>query len=89
MVDNLCVVAFSDGLLHAGGRKGESLQVDLRLAKLLSELKTSQEIADDFLNKALQLDEGRQGDDTSVTVLQILTNQVHELRRSMVRLPVS
>jgi len=89
MVDNLCVVAYSDGLMHAGGRKGESLQVDLRLAKLLSELKTSQEIADDFLDKALQLDDGRPGDDISVAVLQILPNQGDQVRRMSVRLPVS
>ena len=89
MVDNLCVVAYSDGLQHAGERKGESLQADLRLAKLLSESKSSQEIADDLLQNALQLDDGRPGDDISVAVLQVLPKRGDLVRRMSVRLPVS
>lgn len=86
--ENLCVVAFSDGLVHAGERKGDSLNIKSIMAKHLSSALSSQEIADDFLQQALALEDGRPLDDISVAVLQVLPISGDLVRRMSVRLPV-
>ena len=86
--DNICVVAFSDGMVHAGGRKAESLNVETLLTKHLSNKLSSREIADDLLERALALDDGRPIDDISIAVLQVLPKSGDQVRRMSVRIPV-
>lgn len=86
--DNLCAVAFSDGLVHAGERKAKSLTIETLLAKYLTRKLSSQEIADDLMQRALALDDGRPFDDISVAVLQVLPKSGDLVRRMSVRLPV-
>lgn len=86
---SLCAVAYSDGLVHAGERKKRSVNVESTLSGHLSNLKSSQFIADEILTQALELEDGRPNDDISVAVLQVLPKQGDQVRRMSVRLPVS
>src|SRR5512139_3686947 len=72
----LTVVVFTDGLVHAGSRSGESLDLNAILQSLLEEefieeAANPQFIADALLTHALQLDHGRPVDDISVVVIQV------------------
>jgi serine phosphatase RsbU (regulator of sigma subunit) len=66
------VVLFTDGLLDAGQRYGRSLDIPGTVQSLCSERGChAQAIADQLLTQALQLDEGRAGDDITVLVLTV------------------
>jgi serine phosphatase RsbU (regulator of sigma subunit) len=84
----LTVVFFTDGLIHAGSRRGTPMDVGLSLqAHLDEEDPSAQEIADALLAEALRLDEGRPADDCSVVVLRVLSGNGDNVRRMNVRLP--
>jgi serine phosphatase RsbU (regulator of sigma subunit) len=85
----LTAVVFTDGLIHAGERIGESLDVKSCLQCLLEEEEpTPQLIADSLLSYAVKLDDNRPIDDTSVVVLRVLRHVGDEVRRMTVRLPL-
>jgi serine phosphatase RsbU (regulator of sigma subunit) len=66
------VLLFTDGLLDAGQRRGRSLDVPALLQSLCYDhLCSAQSIADHLLAEALQLDEGRPGDDITILVLTV------------------
>jgi serine phosphatase RsbU (regulator of sigma subunit) len=87
---NLIAIMFTDGLIHAGSRQGRQMDIKTVLQCFSEEEACSpQEIADTLLNQALQMDEGRPVDDTSIVVLRV-SNYVGDLvRRMSVRLPLS
>ena len=67
------VVVYTDGVLSAGERKGQSLGVIDLVGRLTGRDRGSaQYVADAILAAALELDEGRPADDTSVAVVAIL-----------------
>jgi serine phosphatase RsbU (regulator of sigma subunit) len=69
---NTCVVAFTDGLMHAGRRYGLSLDVpQLVQEQLAREGTTAQVLADTLLAKAVDCDRGRPVDDISVVVVTV------------------
>lgn len=83
------VVIYTDGIVHAGSRTGESLDVITCLQSMLDEENSYPvEIADMILNMAIQLDHGRPTDDISVAVIQINSNDGDSVRRMNVRLPL-
>lgn len=85
----LTAIAFSDGIVHAGERYGQSLDIATCLQGLLEEEAPSpQLIADTLLEHALRLDQHRPVDDISVVVMCILRRQGDEVRRMSVRLPL-
>ncbi len=85
----LTVVAYTDGLMHAGERSGNQLDVCTTLEGLLEEQEpTSQEIADTLLANAIHLDESRPSDDISVVVLRTKLHKGDMVRRMTIRLPV-
>lgn len=85
----LTVVAFTDGIVHAGSRTGESLDISEILAELLDEEEpTAQYLADVLLEQAVRLDQGRPVDDISVIVMRVLSRIGDDVRRMSVRLPV-
>jgi len=85
----LTVVAFTDGITHAGKRAGEALDAVTCLRALLEDSDpTPQEIADSLLEQALKLDQGRPADDISVVVLRVTAVEGDLIRRMSVRLPV-
>jgi len=86
----LTVVAFTDGITHAGSRSGQSMDVITCLQSLLDDGNPSpQEISDSLLNHALKLDQNRPVDDTSVVALRVMTrDQETQIRRMVVSLPI-
>ena len=86
----LTVVAFTDGLVHAGSSFGESMDVGTSLqAKLDAENPSSQGIADALVNYAIKLDRGRPCDDVSVVVLRVTSGGNDLIRRLNVQLPLN
>ncbi len=85
----LCVVVFTDGLVHAGKRRGKPMDIGFTLRGLLEEQNPSaQELADALLAQAMQLDENRPADDMSVVVLRALPQESDNVRRMSVKLPI-
>jgi len=85
----LTVVAFTDGLVHAGSRTGECLNIPETLQDLLEEEEpAAQFLADTLLEQAVRLDQQRPVDDISVVVMRIMSRQGDDVRRMAVRLPV-
>ena len=86
----LTIVIFTDGLMNAGERRGQPMDVCTSLKAMLEDQDPSpQGIADALLNEATHLDEGRPSDDMSVVVLKMLKRQGDEVRRMTVRLPIN
>lgn len=85
----LTIVFFTDGLVHAGGRRGRPMDVQSLFAALLKEKAVSaQSIADSLLAAAIDLDEGRPADDCSVVVVKVVPFTGDSVRRLIVRLPI-
>ena len=89
---DLHVVVFTDGVLSAGERYGETLDaaafVRGRLAACSGEL-CARTLADALLNRAWELDQGRPTDDISVVVCSVVSRQQSDdVRRLSVRFPI-
>ena len=84
----LTVVLFTDGLVHAGSRTGDSLDVATILEAHIEDETGPQEIANDLLSDAMELDRGRPVDDISVVVIQVSGKRVDAVRRMTVQLPL-
>jgi serine phosphatase RsbU (regulator of sigma subunit) len=79
LVSPTTVVLFTDGLLDAGVRRGRSLDVPAAVQALCNDQGCpAQSIADQLLAQALQLDEGRAGDDISILALTVRTRSRDE-----------
>jgi serine phosphatase RsbU (regulator of sigma subunit) len=86
----LTVVLFTDGLVYAGSRSGESLDIKTFLeAHIEDEAAEPQVIADRLLSDAMQLDRGRPVDDISVVVIQVTSQHIDSVRRMTVQLPLN
>lgn len=85
----LIVVLYTDGLVHAGERKGQPMDVCIMLQALLEEQDPEpQAIADALLAEAVRSDEGRPSDDISVVVVKVKERRGDDVRRMTVRLPI-
>jgi len=102
------LVVFTDGLLTAGERHGQSSDLPVfvrdhlqahRSAPLVSSCPAASAqtlpafqagtLADALLARAVELDQGRPGDDVSVVVLSVVTRQAPDaIRRLTVRFPI-
>ncbi len=83
-----CVV-YTDGLSHAGDRRGAHLDIAAALQLLAREAPgDARRWADDLLAEALRLDEGRPSDDISVLVVAVREGRRDEVRRLWVSLPI-
>jgi serine phosphatase RsbU (regulator of sigma subunit) len=86
----LMVVIYTDGLTHAGERRGQPMDVCQVIESLLEEQEPSpQELADELLAFAVNLDDKRPADDISVLVLKVASHEGDEVRRMTVRLPIA
>jgi serine phosphatase RsbU (regulator of sigma subunit) len=87
----LTIVLYTDGLTHAGKRRGQPMDVCNSIQAMLEDQDpTPQELADSLLAHALNLDEGRPADDISVVVLKVRTRSDDDkVRRMTVRLPLN
>ena len=85
----LTVVVFSDGLVHAGSRYNQSVDVISHLQAFLEDEEPSvQGFADRLLEHAIKLDQGRPIDDISVVILRVSSRVGDAVRRMTVRLPI-
>ena len=86
------IVAFTDGVLHSGSRRGTPLDVRATLASLhIDALNSAQIMADHLLDVAVAADERRPGDDTSVVVVRVFDCEPEdslEIRRMSVSFPL-
>ena len=86
----LTIVLFTDGLTHAGERRGQPMDVCTSLQAMLEDQDPSpQGIADALLGEAVNLDDGRPSDDISVVVLKVMKRRGDDVRRMTVRLPIN
>jgi serine phosphatase RsbU (regulator of sigma subunit) len=86
----LTIVVFTDGLLNAGERSGQPMDICTSLKAMLEDQEPSpQGIADTLLKQAIRLDEDRPSDDMSVVVLRVIERQGDAARRMTVRLPIT
>jgi serine phosphatase RsbU (regulator of sigma subunit) len=69
LAPGLVVVVLSDGVLEAGRRYGQQLDLLASVRRLLSDPPGAQAIADGLLAEAVALDHGRPEDDSSVLVV--------------------
>ncbi|MBU0511730.1 MAG: serine/threonine-protein phosphatase [Chloroflexi bacterium] len=86
----LTVVVYTDGIVHAGSRDGQSMNAVTCLQSLLDDGNPApQDIADTLLEYALKLDQNRPVDDTSVVALRVMMpNSESQVRRMTVTLPI-
>jgi serine phosphatase RsbU (regulator of sigma subunit) len=85
----LAVVIYTDGLVHAGKRRGLPMDVGATISAMLEDQDPSpQELADSLLAEAVSLDENRPADDISVLVLKVIPLTGDNVRRMSVRLPL-
>ena len=85
----LTLVIYTDGLMQAGARRGETMDVSQVLGSFVSEQEPSpQELVDSLLGYAVRLDEGRPENDISVLAMKVLPRTGDDIRRMTVRLPI-
>lgn len=85
----LFVVIYTDGLVHAGKRRGMPMDVGAVLRSVLDDQDPSpQLLADNLLAQAVSLDDNRPADDISVLVLKVTQLSGDNVRRMAVRLPI-
>jgi serine phosphatase RsbU (regulator of sigma subunit) len=86
----MAVVVFTDGVLDAGARAGQSFDVAAFVAEQLRDASISAaHLADAVLERARDLDRGRPSDDTSVLVVRVVPRASEDdARRMSVRFPI-
>lgn len=85
----LVIVIYTDGLTHAGTRRGLPMDVGATISSILEDQDPPpQELADTLLAEAVSLDENRPADDISVLVLKVASRTGDYVRRMSVRLPL-
>jgi len=90
LVPHTWLVVFTDGVLSAGQRYGERLDMAQFVADFLDSGEgDAQALADAILERAIQLDRGRPSDDTSILVMAILPRvREDSVRRMTVNFPI-
>jgi serine phosphatase RsbU (regulator of sigma subunit) len=85
----LIIVISTDGLTHAGKRRGLPMDIGATIRSVLEDQDPSPQIlADSLLAEAVSLDEDRPADDISVLVLKVTPRVGDNVRRMTVRLPI-
>ena len=84
----LTIVIFTDGISHAGERRGQPMNVSEAIRSIMEDQDpTPQQLADSLLAHAISLDDNRPADDISVLVLKVSARAGDDVRRMSVRLP--
>ncbi len=83
------IVIYTDGITHAGKRRGSPMDVEQTIRSVLEDQDPSpQVLADSLLAQAVRLDENRPADDISVLVVKVTSRMGDNVRRMSVRLPI-
>jgi len=88
MQPGLIVAAFTDGVFSAGRRYEDEMELD-ELVSLLTAADSAdvQALADQILDRAMQCDRGRPGDDMSVVAVGVTPSRGDHIRRMSVTMP--
>lgn len=87
--ENMTVIVYTDGLTNAGDRRGTPMDVPGSIEELLREgTPDPAKWADQLLEQALDLDEGRPTDDISILVAATLPSSGDDTRRLHIRVPI-
>lgn len=92
LAEYLGAVAVSDGIVHAGERRGAPFDLATFLrGRLTTGWPAAQELADAILAQAMALEDGRPRDDASVVVVTVspTAEEAVAVRRLTARLPVA
>lgn len=85
----LTIIIFTDGISHAGERRGQPMNVRDAIRSIIEDQDPSpQQLADSLLTHAVSLDDNRPADDISVLVLKVGARTGDDVRRMSVRLPI-
>jgi serine phosphatase RsbU (regulator of sigma subunit) len=85
----LMIVIFTDGISHAGEKRGQPMDVTEAIRSIMEDQDPSpQELVDSLLAHAVSLDDNRPEDDISVMALKVSHQQGDNVRRMSVRLPI-
>jgi serine phosphatase RsbU (regulator of sigma subunit) len=85
----LTIIIFTDGVTHAGERRGQPMDITQTLRSMMDDQDPSpQALADSLLAQAFHLDDNRPADDISVLVLKVSRRAGDDVRRMSVRLPI-
>lgn len=88
LIPRTTVVLYTDGVMHAGERFGQSIDFCYLIQAYLDEQEPSaQYIADALLSHALRLDQNQPNDDMSVVVMRVVEKEKDNIRRLSVKLP--
>lgn len=86
----LTIIIFTDGISHAGERRGSPMDITQTLRSMMEDQDPSpQELADSLLAQAIRLDDNRPADDICVLVLKVSPRTGDDVRRMYVRLPIN
>ncbi len=86
----LTIIIYTDGLTHAGKRRGQKMDIGTAIQAMLDDQDPSpQEIADSLLAHAVRLDEDRPADDISVVAIKVTSGEKDNVRRMSVHLPIN
>jgi serine phosphatase RsbU (regulator of sigma subunit) len=86
---SLVAIVFTDGLTHAGDRRGQRMDIVQCVEDMLVEGPADpKNWADTLLNHAVNLDQGRPSDDITILVVAILPHQGDDARQLFVRMPL-
>lgn len=85
----LVAIACTDGITHAGSRSHSVLDVAQVVEHIWQAQPSAKAIADGLLEEALNLDERRPSDDTSVVVLHVQSGSAEGPRQMTVDIPFS
>jgi serine phosphatase RsbU (regulator of sigma subunit) len=85
----LTIVIYTDGLTHAGKRRGQPMDIGATIQSILEDQDPPpQVLADTLLAEAVSLDDNRPADDISVLIVKVTSRMGDEVRRMAVRLPI-
>ena len=86
----LIAVIYTDGLTHAGERRGNPMDVGAVIRSVLEDQNPfPQQLADALLAHAVRLDDNRPADDISVVVIKVTPLAGDDVRRTAIRLPIN
>jgi serine phosphatase RsbU (regulator of sigma subunit) len=86
---NLVAVVYTDGLLHAGDRVGQRMDIVEHIQQLMDDGPIDpNRWADSLVQSAVKLDQGRPADDISVLVAAIVPRREDDARQLSVRVPL-
>ncbi|MGC9469714.1 MAG: PP2C family protein-serine/threonine phosphatase [Anaerolineae bacterium] len=84
----LLIVACTDGLVHAGSRRGAEMVITEAIEEVWQVEASAEAVADGLFARALDLDDGRPVDDTSIVAVHVQSGAEEGPRRMRVEMPV-